>query len=107
MVATAIVLMIVLAVGFSLRALSIRKQKRYLMSKYTDDLAVERIMRKIVWQGMSEEQLVNSLGHPTAKSQTVQRLKIKETFKYNRIGKNRFKVRVEVENGTVVGWTEN
>ena len=107
--ATMIITTVVLIALFvaALRAYLIRKKKRYLMSKYTDDHEVELIMKKHVWRGMSEEQLLNSLGRPTAKSQDVQKYKITETFKYNRMGKNRFKVRVRVANGTVVGWTEN
>ena len=58
--ATMIITTVVLIALFvaALRAYLIRKKKRYLMSKYTDDHEVELIMKKHVWRGMSEEQLL-------------------------------------------------
>jgi hypothetical protein len=57
-----------------------------------------------IWQGMSQEQLMDSRGPPEDREQTVYKTKIKQTWKYGRIGKNRFRERIYVENGVVVGW---
>src|ERR1700683_3812812 len=85
-----------------------RLQARYaeLMRKYNDDQIVTAIMSASIWQGMSQEQLVDSRGQPDDRDQTVYKTKTKQTWKYGRIGKNRFRERIYVENGTVVGWKE-
>jgi ribosomal protein L21E len=77
-----------------------------LMKKYNDQQIVAAIMDGRVWQGMSQEQLIDSRGSPDDKDQTVYKTKTKQTWKYGRIGKNRFRERIYVENGTVVGWKE-
>jgi len=84
-----------------------KKQRRAeLMAKYQDAAVVERIMDKKVWMGMSQEQLIDSWGRPEATDQKVYKTKMVETFKYNRTGRNRFRSRVKVENGTVTGWEQ-
>lgn len=72
--------------------------------KYQDPIVVERIMNKEIWQGMTDEQLVDSWGRPEAKDSKLYKTKTSEIFKYGKIGKNRFVERVTVENGIVVGW---
>lgn len=76
------------------------------MEKYGDERVVENIMSKMIWQGMTEDQLIDSWGRPAAKDQKVFKTKITETYKYNRIGHNRFRSRVKVENGVVIGWEQ-
>ena len=65
-----------------------------LMKKYSDRSIVEAIMRGSVWQGMSEEQLIESRGAPEDRDQTIYKTKMKVTWKYGRIGKNRFRERI-------------
>ncbi len=77
-----------------------------LMSKYNDQQIVAAIMEGKIWQGMSEEQLVDSRGLPDDKDQAVYKTKIKQTWKYGRTGKNRFRERIYIENGTIVGWKQ-
>lgn len=77
-----------------------------LMSKYNDQQVVAAITAGRVWQGMSHEQLVDSRGLPDDREQTVYKTKTKETWKYGRVGKNRFRERIYIENGTIVGWKE-
>ena len=77
-----------------------------LMKKYRDQTIVEAIMGGSIWQGMSEDQLMNSRGAPEDKDQTIYKTKKKETWKYGRSGKNRFRERIFVENGIVVGWKD-
>ncbi|MEJ0096542.1 MAG: hypothetical protein WDN46_24965 [Methylocella sp.] len=83
------------------------KRRRYLFDKYQDESIVDKIMGKMIWQGMSEDQLIDSWGIPVAKDNRVYKTKTAETFKYDQIGKNRFGSRVRVENGIVVGWDKN
>jgi hypothetical protein len=102
-------LLLALAVGAAYLAVRfyLRKQRyEYLMNKYGDEATVAAIMKRTIWEGMSEEQLIDSWGPPAAREQKVYKTKITETFKYNQQGKNRFASRVRVENGLVVGWQQ-
>jgi hypothetical protein len=90
-----------------------RRQKRAflaryseLMTKYNDQQIVVAIMGGKIWQGMSQGQLIDSRGPPEDRDQTVYKTKTKQTWKYGRSGKNRFRERIYVENGTVVGWKD-
>lgn len=83
------------------------KQRRdALLKKYGDAALVEKIMRRMFWQGQTQEQLLDSLGRPLDIDERVLKTKTKETWKYNRQGKNRFALRVILENGVVVGWDQ-
>jgi hypothetical protein len=85
-------------------ALYLRKKRRdALMAKYGDAAIVEKIMNRMVWQGMSEEQLIDSWGRPVARDQKVYKSKVTVVFKYQQTSKKRFARRVTVENGIVVG----
>jgi hypothetical protein len=55
---------------------------------------------------MSSEQLIDSWGNPVGIDHDVYKTTTKETWKYGQTGKNRFKDRVYLENGTVVGWKD-
>jgi hypothetical protein len=83
-----------------------KKRRAALLVKYGDLEIVEKIMRRMFWQGQTEQQLIDSLGHPLDIDQRVLKSKTKETWKYNRIGKNRYGLRVIIENGFVVGWDQ-
>lgn len=83
-----------------------KKRREALLKKYSDAELVERIMRRMFWQGQTQEQLLDSLGRPLDIDERVLKTKTKETWKYNRIGKNRFGLRVILENGVVVGWDQ-
>lgn len=77
---------------------------RYLMNKYNDQEVVDRIMNGYFWQGQTEEQLIDSIGQPAAKDNKVLKTAVRQVWKYNQRGKNRYGLRVTVENGFVVGW---
>ncbi len=87
-----------------IKAYANRKRREHLTEKYNDAEVVDKIMRKVIWQGMSEDQLIDSWGRPAAKDQKLYKTKTTEIFKYNQTGKNRFSNRVRVDNGFVVGW---
>ena len=75
-----------------------------LMAKYHDAQIVDRLIRHKFWEGQTQEQVVDALGQPTDIDQEVLKTKKREIWKYNQTGKNRFKLRLTIENGTVVGW---
>jgi hypothetical protein len=58
------------------------------------------------WQGQSKEQLLDSLGRPADIDQKVMKTKVKEIWKYNQMGVNRFGLRISIENNVVIGWDQ-
>ena len=80
------------------------ERRKLLLQKYGNAAVVDRIMRKILWEGETEEQLTDSLGRPLAVDSHVLKTKITETWKYDSTGRNRYALRVRVDNGIVVGW---
>lgn len=81
-----------------------RLRRQQLMAKYGDELIVNRIMKKMFWQGQTPEQLIDSIGRPLDTDHRVMKTKTKEVWKYNRTGKGRYALRITFENGVVVGW---
>ncbi|MGA2055859.1 MAG: lysozyme inhibitor LprI family protein [Bradyrhizobium sp.] len=79
------------------------RRKRLLIAKYGDAVAA-RIIARQIWQGMTDQQLIDSWGRPVEIGSEVMRTKTKEIWKYGQTGKNRFRERVTVENGIVSGW---
>jgi hypothetical protein len=79
------------------------RRKRLLIAKYGEATA-EKILARQVWQGMTDEQLIESWGRPVEIGSEVMRTKTKQIWKYGQTGKNRFRERVTVENGIVSGW---
>lgn len=85
-----------------------RDNKRWnrLMEKYGDEQAVERIMKRVYWEGMTDDMLRDALGHPDSMDESRQSGKGTQTWKYHPDGKNRFKLRITVTNGVVTGWQQ-
>ncbi|EPQ8526777.1 DUF2845 domain-containing protein [Vibrio vulnificus] len=81
-----------------------KKKRQRLMTKYGNPEVVDRLMKKTIWEGQTEEQLIDYLGKPLDVDQKVLKTKVKETWKYDKAGKNRYNLRIIVENGFVVGW---
>lgn len=90
------------AYRFARRAL----RRRSLMQKYGDPQLVARIINSEVWQGQTEEQLRDALGRPADVDEQVMKTKTKRVWKYGRSGKNRYRLRITLENGSVIGWDE-
>jgi len=110
-----VLVVIVGVVGIVFLLTAYRKKKRLealeqrraaLMAKYHDPQIVEKIMKHIFWQGMSQEQLLDSVGRPADIDQKVMKTKVKEIWKYNQMGGNRFGLRITIENNVVVGWDQ-
>jgi len=75
-----------------------------LIEKYGDEEVVQLILHNDFWQGQTQEQLLDSLGMPLDVDQKVMKTKIKEVWKYKQTGKNRYALKIVVENGVVVSW---
>jgi uncharacterized protein len=80
-------------------------ERQRLVAKYGAEIA-DRILAGVIWQGMTEEQLLESRGSPVDKDYEVRKSTRKETWKYGQVGKNRFSNRVFLENGIVTGWKQ-
>jgi uncharacterized protein YecT (DUF1311 family) len=74
-----------------------------LVAKYGQNAAA-RILASEVWQGMTWDQLVESRGRPSDVGREIIKEKTRETWKYHQIGRNRFRERIYLENGIVIGW---
>lgn len=101
---------VLLLVVFGLREAAKRRARKRrfdrLMAKYGDLSIVQRIMAAKMWQGMTEEMLVDSWGLPVDRDVEVYKTRTTEVWKYRQTGRNRFKSRVTVQNGVVVGYRE-
>lgn len=97
---------IIVLIGVSIWANERSKQQRRqaLLEKYGDSEIVEAIMSRSYWVGQTTEQLRDSLGTPVDIDEQVLKTKVKHTWKYNRRGRNRYGLRVILDNGIVVGW---
>ena len=81
-----------------------KKRYEYLMNKYNNEEIVEDIIKETIWQGETEEQLVDSLGRPEAIDNKILKTKKKEVYKYHHQSANRYRLRITLENDIVVGW---
>ncbi|MGL6364653.1 hypothetical protein ACSZMZ_01735 [Aeromonas veronii] len=88
------------------KSLSNKDKERVSNEKYGDKHLVDKLMKRMFWQGQSEGQLIDSLGKPIDIDQKVLKTKVKEVWKYNKTGKGRYALRVTLENGKVIGWDQ-
>lgn len=65
-----------------------------------------RILRREIWVGQSGDMLVEAHGQPDDVDHKVMKTKTKQVFKFRRTGKNRYGLRVTLEDGVVVGWED-
>ena len=68
---------IICSVGGALK----HKEKMRLMDKYNNTELVDKLMCKMIWQGQTEEQLLDSIGEPSYICQCDSQSKI-FTYKY-------------------------
>ena len=81
-----------------------KKWISYLKDKYKDDEVVERILKGRFWQGQTAGQLRDSLGSPDDVDKKVLKTKIKETWKFDEVRKGQYALKINIEDGVVVGW---
>ena len=60
-----------------------------------------------VGQGETQEQLLESLGRPEDIDKKVLKTKTKEIWKYRKTARNRFGLKVTLDDGIVTGWEQN
>jgi hypothetical protein len=80
------------------------ERKTYLRSKYADEPLVAKLIAREFWKGQTTEQLKDSLGPPVAVDDKLLKTIKREIWKYNQHGKNRYRLRITVEEDLVVGW---
>ena len=81
-----------------------QRKREMLMKKYNNKELVDRLMKGMFWQGQTSDQLYDSLGRPLEIDQKVLKTKKKEIWKYNSTGKNRYALKITLDNDVVVGW---
>ncbi len=86
-----------------------RFRERYngLMEKYHSAEIVEKIMRGEFWEGMTKDMLLDARGEPIDTDEQVFKSKVRETLKYGRMGRNRYGLRITLENDVVIGWRQS
>jgi hypothetical protein len=83
-----------------------QKRLQYLRLKYGDESVVQRIMRRTFWEGQTAEQLRDSIGPPLSIDNKVMATRKRQVWKYNRTGRNRYALRITLDNGVVIGWDQ-
>ena len=106
-----LITVVMLGLGVTSAVVFIRFKQRaarrtQLLAKYGDQTTVERIMKNLYWQGQTQEQLLDSLGHPLSIDNHLLKTKERQTWKYQRTGKNRYSLRFTLEDRIVVGWID-
>jgi len=78
----------------------------WLTIKYKDEDLVEELLDEAFWQGQTAEQLMDSLGEPLDIDQRVLKTKVKEVWKYEQTGKNRYALKITLDDEVVVSWDQ-
>ena len=105
LVIVAIVVILVLIVAGAIWAY--RQRRKHLTEKYGDEEIARRMMKGVIWQGETREQLLESLGKPADIDEKVLKTKSKETWKYRKTARNRFGLKITLDDGVVVAWEKN
>jgi hypothetical protein len=90
----------------SARREAVRQRGVALLDKYRDPIVANEIIAGGIWRDMTKEQLLDAWGHPAYVETKVMKTKVLETYKFGRVGANRFRRRVTLENDIVVGWEQ-
>ncbi len=78
---------------------------QWLVATFGQDAAI-KIHTKQLWVGATDVMVLEMLGAPEDTDDVVLKTKSKEIWKYFQKGENRFGLRVTLEDGAVVGWTD-
>lgn len=100
------IILIVIA-GFAFFYFQSRKnlqRKNELLKKYGDALLVEKIIKRSIWVGQTKDELLDARGHPVEVDSKLMKTRSREIWKYGRTGKNRFELRVTLDDGQVATW---
>jgi len=91
---------------FVARSMARRSRYARLLAKYGDEKLVVAIVTGTIWQGMTSEQLREAWGDPIAIEEKVLKTKTKQVFKYQQVSRTRFRDKVMLEDGIVIGWDQ-
>lgn len=97
--------LIIVVVLFVMVSLLLARRMRLTM-KYRDEQLVQNLLDERFWQGQTAEQLRDSLGEPLDIDQKVLKTKVKEVWKYEQTGKNRYGLKITLDDGIVVSWDQ-
>jgi hypothetical protein len=102
------VMLLVSLIGGAIFFTWYNKKKRFesLCQKYGSPEIARAIMSRRFWQGQTAPQLADSLGYPLGVDRKILKEKSRETWKYDQRGKNRYGLRITLEDGIVVGWDQ-
>jgi hypothetical protein len=100
-----VVVVVIIGLVIASRANKRRKRLEALRRKYPEEI-VQRILGGQIWQGQTEEQLIDAIGSPVEVDTKVLKTMQREIWKYGRISAKRFRLRITVENGMVAGWDQ-
>lgn len=101
-----VIAIVIIATGVWLNKEAKKARRKELFEKYKDESVVEGIMAKTFWQGQTSEQLLDSFGEPLAIDNKVLKTKKKEIWKYDTIARNRYGLKITLENDIVMGWDQ-
>lgn len=101
-----IIIFIIAICAIMFKVAKFRARRKNLMNKYGDTEVVEKIIKKVIWQGMTVDQVIDALGMPENKSETVTNTKKTHVLMYGKTGKNRYLTRITVTNGVVTAWNK-
>jgi hypothetical protein len=106
--AGALALIVLVGLGAVLFYLIRKRTARlsYLRMKYGDETVVQKIMQRRFWQGQTIEQLQDSLGHPASKDNGLLKTRKREVWKYQPSGRNRYRLRITLDDDVVVAWDQ-
>lgn len=101
-------LIILLAIAAIICHKIIRRKRRIqlLLDKYGNEEIVQRIMNRHFWQGQTAAQLLDSVGNPMSIDRKAMATRNREVWKYNSIGKNRYGLRITLDDDVVIGWDQ-
>ena len=101
-------LVILLAIAATICHKIIRRKRRiqFLLDKYGNEEIVQRIMNRHFWQGQTSAQLLDAVGNPISVDRKAMATRKREVWKYNSIGKNRYALRITLDDDVVAGWEQ-
>ncbi|WP_174800088.1 hypothetical protein [Methylobacterium currus] len=86
------------------RAVRNARRRKPLRVKYGSADIANRILSGKMWTGMTAEMLRDSWGDPTHVRRQVHKTRTTEIWRYVQTGRQRFKNRITLENGVVIGF---
>lgn len=81
-------------------------RRRRLVERF-GEAAAKAILEHRFWQGATRDMMIESLGSPVDVKESVYKTKVKHTYCYQPVAKNRYALRLYLEDGVVVGWDNN